>query len=523
MILYRVILLSAAVATAFCTVAQTDTRRNKFDDFQKQAYEEFNRWSKQAGDDYSSFIQKANAEYAQWMKQAWDTYKASPAIPKPKDRKRPSPIVICDDTLNRAKPRSNPIVFDEVIPAPTPKPQPMPVEPIRVKKLPEKPVQDEPAPAPLPDVSPEKRSLNFAFYSTPCSVRFPDGIADAVSLRTIDNPSISDAWNRLSNAPTSALIADCLHLRDTLSLSDWAYFCLVDNIADATQLSPSEKSLLSAFIICQSGYKIRLCKTSSRLYYLFASPYIIYGQSYYRIGTNRFYGFKCPETSVEIFNREFPGEKTLSLSITREMKIADDPSEPRTIASNRYNDLKITASVNKNLLSFFDSYPDAAIGGNDVTRWAMYADTPLSSDVKDAIYPTIRKAIENLSPKEAAEKILNLVQTGLTYEYDDKVWGRDRAFFAEETLFYPFADCEDRSILFSRLIRDILGLDVVLIYYPGHVSTAIDFADDTPEGDHIILDGKPYIVADPTYIGAPLGLTMPSMDNSAAKVLLLAK
>lgn len=56
--------------------------------------------------------------------------------------------------------------------------------------------------------------------------------------------------------------------------------------------------------------------------------------------------------------------------------------------------------------------------------------------------------------------ILNWVQTGSEYEYDDKVWRHDRAFFAEETLYYPYCDCEDRSILFSRFVRDLLGLDV---------------------------------------------------------------
>jgi hypothetical protein len=41
----------------------------------------------------------------------------------------------------------------------------------------------------------------------------------------------------------------------------------------------------------------------------------------------------------------------------------------------------------------------------------------------------------------AANMLLNWVQMGLTYAYDEKVWGHDRAFFAEESLFYPFCDC----------------------------------------------------------------------------------
>lgn len=95
----------------------------------------------------------------------------------------------------------------------------------------------------------------------------------------------------------------------------------------------------------------------------------------------------------------------------------------------------------------------------------------------------------------------------------------DRAFFAEETLFYPYCDCEDRFILFSRLVRDLLGLDVMLVYYPGHLATAVAFGEEV-KGDCLLLDGRKFTVCDPTYIGAPVGRTMPGMDNAEATVIL---
>ena len=94
------------------------------------------------------------------------------------------------------------------------------------------------------------------------------------------------------------------------------------------------------------------------------------------------------------------------------------------------------------------------------------------------------------------------------------------AFFAEESLYYPYCDCEDRSILFSRLVRDLLGLKVILVYYPGHLATAVHFTEEI-KGDYIILDDRKYVVCDPTYLGAFVGETMSGMDNSTAKVILL--
>ena len=88
----------------------------------------------------------------------------------------------------------------------------------------------------------------------------------------------------------------------------------------------------------------------------------------------------------------------------------------------------------------------------------MYANTPVEAEVKAQLYPQLEAQLKGLSQKEAVERILNWVQTGFEYEYDNKVWGHDRAFFAEETLFYPYCDCEDRSILLTRLVRDLLHL-----------------------------------------------------------------
>ena len=65
-----------------------------------------------------------------------------------------------------------------------------------------------------------------------------------------------------------------------------------------------------------------------------------------------------------------------------------------------------------------------------------------------------------------------------TFEYklDSEMWGvADRAFFPDETLHYPYRDCEDGAILFTRLVRDLLGLPSALVYYPGHLAAAVAF------------------------------------------------
>ena len=65
-----------------------------------------------------------------------------------------------------------------------------------------------------------------------------------------------------------------------------------------------------------------------------------------------------------------------------------------------------------------------------------------------------------------------------------------------------------------------MGLNVVLLYYPGHLATAVEF-NESITGDYIVLSGHRYLVCDPTFINAEIGRTMPGMDNSKASVVML--
>ena len=168
----------------------------------------------------------------------------------------------------------------------------------------------------------------------------------------------------------------------------------------------------------------------------------------------------------------------------------------------------------------FNTYPQACFNGDQTTRWAAYANTPMEKSVKDMLYPSLKKTVTGMSERDAVGVILNWVQTAFEYGYDDQIWGGDRAFFAQETLYYPYCDCEDRAILFSRLVRDLVGLDVVLLYYPGHLATAVAFSNEV-NGDYLTYKSRKYVVCDPTYINAGVGRTMPGMNNQEAQVIAL--
>ena len=281
----------------------------------------------------------------------------------------------------------------------------------------------------------------------------------------------------------------------------------------------NEAVLMQAYLMTQSGYRIRLAMTASKLYMLIASNYQIQDMSYITLDGTKFYiTSDNGNESMQICKFKFDKEQSLSLQLTRLPKFGEEPTPKRTLTS-RYG-VTTSVSVNKNLIDFFGTYPQANIDGDFTTRWAAYANTPLDKSIQNALYPVFKKTIVSLSERDAVGLILNWVQTAFQYGYDDQIWGGDRAFFPQETLYYPYCDCEDRAILFSRLVRDILGLDVVLLYYPGHLATAVAFSGNE-KGDWLTYNNRRYIVCDPTYINAPVGLTMPGMDNQKATVIVL--
>lgn len=471
--------------------------QSSYDDFKRRSDSDFEQFRNRVNTEYEEFRARVNAEYAEMLKRAWGDYDAIAPRPKPKDDQVP-PVVCPDD--DRDKPiKDNPKPFDEVVPAPKPDPQPQPVAPIEEKPQPRQP------------------RLAFDFLGVKMEVRLGD--SQRFSLSGVSANSVAATWKQLSTGDYDNTIYDCLQLRSNHKLCDWAYLLMLKQIADTFFPGKhNESTMLWAYLYCQSGYKMRFANDGSRLYMLVASKHIIYGCSYFDINGELFYPLEYTGERLAISETAFPQERSLSLLITEEMKIGNSCSTPRELQS----DFGITArvSVNPDFIAFYESYPTSMIGDNLVSRWAMYANTPLEGCARNSLYPTLREAIKGKGQHDAVNTLLNFVQTAFEYEYDDKVWGTDRAFFAEESLYYPYCDCEDRSILFSHLVRELVGLNVVLVYYPGHLATAVEFKEDV-KGDVLIINGRRFVVCDPTYIGAPVGLTMPKMNNAEAKVILL--
>lgn len=491
----RILLLLTFVPMV--VVSQTNA---SYDDYKKKQQASFEKYKSEQQAAYDAYRKKINEAYADYMSRSWDSFKSQKAVapvvepkvepidfdPKPQPQPNPQPIPIKDDIT--------------VVPAPTPAPQPI-------------------APVVVEDDQPFV-TTKVDFFGTPVIAKFPKN--DEFKLKSLSNKDLSESWKQLSDKKYDVLVSSVLDVRTDLNLCDWAYLNMLKQVAQKQYGVSNDAVFMQSYLMTQSGYSVRMAKSneSGKLYLLVASQYDIFDIRYFLIGNIKYYALDCHEPSLEICEAGYEKEKPLSLQIASDQKLGKNMSPKRTLTSRR--GLTAAVSVNKNNIDFYNTYPSSCINGDFTTKWAAYANTPLEKDVREVLYPQLRKSVQGMNERDAVNLILNWVQTAFVYGYDDEIWGNDRAFFGDETLFYPYCDCEDRSILFSRLVRDIMHLDVVLLYYPGHLATAVHFNGNV-EGDYLVCRNRKYVVCDPTYIGAPVGLTMPKMNNEEAKIIILEK
>lgn len=493
--------------------SQTD-----FEKFRQKQQQQQQKFRQQHHKDQDAFRKRINDEYADFVERIWNNNKAFKGIPIPEEKTIP-PITLLEE--NKDKPRNeNPIVIEEVVAPIRSEPQPRPIKPIELQPIVKtEPIKSNPV-NPVEPKTTQEPKVTVSFYGTTMQIRLD--LNKRFTLSSTKETAIADTWRLISNGCFDTAIADCLSLREKHQLGDWAYLQLLQNFGTKVYgKSCNEATLLTAYFYCQSGYKMRLAKTDKQIVMLFATKHQIFGYPYFTLkgDDDYFYSLDKEVKGLQICQASFPQEKALSL-YTKKNPIFEAKITVAKKRVARGSGLACETKSEHNILDYYATYPTSMLNNNPMTRWAMYANTPLSQVAKETLYPQFIYAMKGLSKTEKVKLLLDWVQTAFEYEYDDKVWGSDRVFFADESLFYPYCDCEDRSILFTRMVRDLVGLPCILVYYPGHLVAAVCF-DEPIVGDYILLGNRKFIICDPTYINAPIGTTMPNMDNKSAKVILL--
>ena len=384
--------------------------------------------------------------------------------------------------------------------APTTKPVVVPVTPPAVK--PSAPTGE------LFTASSDKQMVNFCGQK----VYVDKSLKGVCSIGNMRENAIADAYEAMCKADYKALVDDCRKVKKELNLNDWGIFLFVREASKTLCTDENAAVVMQQFLLNELGYKSKMARRADRNQMLLfvAADCQVYGHPYFTKDGLNYYNLTSNESCQFYMCQEDSPKAKSKLNMQVNHAPALNAGMVNSVHKNRSGSVAVSVDVPKSLMEFYGSMPQC--------DYSVYVNAEVNPSVASKVLSTLAPLVNGKSEVEAANLLINFVQTGFQYATDQEQFGYEKPFFVEELFYYPYCDCEDRSVLYSYLVRNLLKLDVVLLDYPNHIATAVCFNENV-SGDFVTVGGKKYVVCDPTYIGASIGKAMPQFKNVAAKVL----
>lgn len=318
---------------------------------------------------------------------------------------------------------------------------------------------------------------------------------------------ITHFFDALSDTNYQKLLAMfSLHVKKH-HLNDWALYLLTQKLSIKLYSDSDEQKLFQWFVLNHLGYDIKVGLQNDHVVLLSRSKHLIYSTPNYTLGSHTYYAIDFYNQksmgSLYTYEGSYPdADRSLDLGLKNIPSFQDNTHQKEL--SFRYRGQKYTlhVSYNQNLIDFMQSYPQA--------DYESYFNAPLDTMSSRSLINSLKPIVDGKAASEAINILLYFVQHAFVYQVDQEQFGREKVMFAQETLYYQKSDCEDRSILFAYLIKNLLGYDVVGVKYADHMATAIAVPI---RGDALHIASHRYVIADPTYINAPIGKSMPKYKD----------
>lgn len=385
---------------------------------------------------------------------------------------------------------------------------------------------------------PSYPSIEGARYGTKSLIFFEKKIEVDVDINTkftllsISENQVSKAWRKLSNTSYSSILKQLDNARTQLQLNDWGVFLFVSQIADQTfeKDETNKKNIFIAFILAHAGYNVKLGRIgknvnrSAQLYLLVPFSTQVKGRKT-EIKGKRFYilsDVKNSNLTTRSLNTEQlysyqenlkSAKSDIDLSIKNIPQIGSRILQKRIESKSQYF-REIKMRWKSGLVDYYNTYP--------TTILSVYLNTPLSVETKNTLLESFALPLKMMDK----DKFINLLHYWFIHAFDYKLDDIERPLFTEQTISSTYSDCEDRAILFARILKEIAGLDVVLIVYKGdqnkisHVATGVRLEKKTND-NFKEYKGKRYTIYDPSDTEGTNGKIVNRYRNSEYEIIEL--
>jgi len=372
----------------------------------------------------------------------------------------------------------------------------------------------------LPEKMLQKLNMqaSYNFYGKSVLINYDGAFRFSLKGGSLTKSRIIEKWRQMENAQHTAIRYQLMQQSSSLNLNDWGFCQLVNTTAK--QIYPGDQNaqtLFNFFCFSKAGYKAKISYNARSLFLLMPTKQRLYGASYLREGSRKYYVLDLNRNKqlnlrqAQVLDISYPNtEKILDFRIKYPMRLKSSPVLKTYSFKYAGKTYRFPIKINKNLVDFYRTYP--------FTDLDIMLSAPMSRMSEQTLIPSLRKILYGKSEEASINFLLRFVQTAFPYKRDLEQFGKENYLFLEETFYYPYSDCEDRSVLFAYLVRKVLKLDVIGLIFPGHAATAVRFSRPT-KGTYIAHKGKKYIICDPSYINAEYGRVLPDVANKKARII----
>ncbi len=314
---------------------------------------------------------------------------------------------------------------------------------------------------------------------------------------------IAEFFSLLANSSYGVTINTIQTYQKQLHLNDWAIYLLVERLANEIYSSRDEARIYQWFLLTKLGFDVKIALSGSDVYLLHYIDKIVYQSPRYKFD-NRYYYIlssydKKAIKKIYTYKEKYPNAtKALDFSLKELPKFPKERVEKQRTFVYEGKEYTLRYTQNKNLLAFMKTYPQV--------DYSIYFNATMDMRTYREIATQIKEVCDGKKMADAMNLVLRFVQKSFVYKRDDVQFGQEKVMFADETLFYDASDCEDRAVLYAQLVKRLFGVSAVGVKYSDHLTTALYIP---MQGDSVYFKHKRYVVADPTYVNANIGESIP--------------
>ncbi|MFB6355056.1 MAG: hypothetical protein ABEJ65_00885, partial [bacterium] len=401
----------------------------------------FKEWSKQRREEMKQFHEQRDREFHQFLKQRWEEMKVfkgmrEDTVPKPDE----FPLAKENEKVPTKK-------IAEVE-------QPDTYNAFRNKETGvEKDSRDRPTNKFDNSAVPPNKTGNVQFLGQKFSIKKPKGY-DNITVDQVTSSEVAQFWKNFAGLELDFLITSLEERRNQLNVKGWGYVMMVHEVARAFSPDNPRKRILTTWsLLLKSGADVRMGHDRESYYLLYHSPVKLMGTPYFQFNGDRYYVFQREGHSQSIrqlytYQDQYSGpRKPIQPGLASEPRVRSNYRTRELTFQYNGQQYTVKAQVDQTMVNYFNSLPQMKLQ-------EYIKDLP-GAGVKASFIRQLRTMTSDMKKREKLRFLLRFAQSAFEYKTDQDQFGNEKYMVPAQTIFYPYSDCEDRSMLFMWIVKKV--------------------------------------------------------------------